>query len=123
MVSKEGKVYISVNRKLKRKIVADVVEALIGAFLSAGGERAALLFMDWVGIKVSFNIIPNERNFIVCSDNLIHVNYLESLLKYSFRDKSLLVEALTHGSYMLPEVPRCYQVLTVVIIHHTETRH
>ncbi|MCH99228.1 endoribonuclease dicer 2-like, partial [Trifolium medium] len=60
------------NRRLKCKVVADVVEALIGAFLSAGGEMAAVLFMDCIGIK-------------------------------------LLVEAMTHGSYMLPDVPRCYQ--------------
>ncbi|XP_039686333.1 endoribonuclease Dicer homolog 2 isoform X2 [Medicago truncatula] len=105
------KIYTRGDRKLKRKVVADVVEALIGAFLSAGGEMAALLFMDWIGIKVNFNIIPYERQFIACPDNLVNVRFLESLLKYSFRDRSLLVEALTHGSYMLPDVPRCYQRL------------
>jgi len=110
------KIFTRGNRKLKRKVVADVVEALIGAFLSAGGELAALLFMDWVGIKVNVNITPYERQFNSCPDNLVNVSYLESLLKYSFRDRSLLVEAMTHGSYMLPDVPRCYQVLTVGII-------
>ncbi|KAJ1420894.1 Ribonuclease III domain [Sesbania bispinosa] len=111
VVSNGRKLCVSGKRKLKQKIVADVVEALIGVFLSTGGERAALLFMDWVGIKVSFNIIPYERHFSVCSGNLLHVSILESILKYSFRDSSLLVEALTHGSYMLPEVPTCYQRL------------
>ncbi|PNX75373.1 SNW domain-containing protein 1-like [Trifolium pratense] len=42
--------------RLKCKVVADVVEALIGAFLSAGGEMAALLFMDWMGIKGPFAV-------------------------------------------------------------------
>jgi len=106
------KIFTRGNRKLKRKVVADIVEALIDAFLSAGGEMAALLFMDWVGIKVNINITLYERQFNACSDNLVNVSYLESLLKYSFRDRSLLVEAMTHGSYMLPDVPRCYQVLT-----------
>ncbi|KAK7331288.1 hypothetical protein VNO77_25509 [Canavalia gladiata] len=105
------KIYVSGKRKIKQKIVADVVEALIGAFLSTGGEKGALLFMDWLGITVSFNIIPNERNFNICPEKLVHISFLESLLKYQFRDRSLLVEALTHGSYMLPEIPRCYQRL------------
>ncbi|XP_045805970.1 endoribonuclease Dicer homolog 2-like isoform X2 [Trifolium pratense] len=104
-------IYTRPNRKLRRKVVADVVEALIGAFLSAGGEVAALLFMDWIGIKVNFNITPYERQFNACPENIVNVGFLESLLKYTFRDHSLLVEALTHGSYMLPEVPRCYQRL------------
>ncbi|XP_058762785.1 endoribonuclease Dicer homolog 2-like isoform X2 [Vicia villosa] len=108
---KRTKIYTRGNRKLKRKIVADVVEALIGAFLSTGGETAALLFMDWVGIKVNFNITPYERQLNACPDNIVNVRFLESLLKYSFRDRSLLVEAMTHGSYMLPDVPRCYQRL------------
>lgn len=102
---------------MKRKIVADVVEALIGAFLSTGGETAALLFMDWVGIKVNFNIAPYERQLNACPDNIVNVRFLESLLKYSFRDRSLLAEAMTHGSYMLPDVPRCYQVLIHYLLH------
>jgi endoribonuclease Dicer len=124
-VCKGRKFYTRPNRKLRRKVVADVVEALIGAFLSAGGETAALLFMDWIGIKVNFNITPDERQFNGCPENIVNVVFLESLLKYSFRDRSLLVEALTHGSYMLPDVPRCYQVLTVVIIIilHVEARY
>ncbi|CAL0309193.1 unnamed protein product [Lupinus luteus] len=109
--SKRGKIYVSGNRKLRRKIIADVVEALIGAFLTSGGEKAALLFMDWVGIKVNFDIIPYERLLSIQPAKLVNINFLESLLKYSFRDGSLLVEALTHGSYMLPEIPSCYQRL------------
>lgn len=118
LVSGGKKIYAIGERKLNRKIIADVVEALIGAFLSSGGEKAALLFMDWVGIKVSFNKIPYTRHFHIQPEKLVHVSHLESQLKYSFHDRTLLVEALTHGSYMLPEIPRCYQVFTVVIIHY-----
>lgn len=87
-----------------------MVEALIGAFLSTGGEVAAIYFMNWVGIKVDFVHIPCERHFQLQPEKLVNVGHLESLLNYSFRDPSLLVEALTHGSYMLPEIPGCYQV-------------
>ena len=97
---------------MKNKRVADVVEALIGAFLSVGGETAALLFMDWMGIKVDFHTTPYEyeRLFHVHAEKHLNVRELQSLLNYSFHDPSLLLEALTHGSYMLPEFPRCYQV-------------
>lgn len=99
------------RRKVKSKDVADVVEALIGAFLSAGGERTALSFMEGLGIEVDLTYIPYTMPLSIDPATLININFLESLLKYSFRDASLLVEALTHGSYMLPEIPRCYQRL------------
>lgn len=110
-LSTTTKVYTKGRRKIKSKVVADVVEALIGAFLSNGGEVAALSFMDWLGIKVDFLNVPYERNFPVQPEKLLNIKYLESVLNYSFRDASLLVEALTHGSYMLPQIPRCYQVM------------
>ncbi|PON59109.1 Endoribonuclease Dicer-like [Parasponia andersonii] len=111
LLSNNRKIYISGRRKVKSKRVADVVEALIGAFLSTGGEISALRFMNWIGIKVDFVCKPYERDFKVQSEKLINIRHLESLLNYSFRDPSLLVEALTHGSYMLPQIPRCYQRL------------
>ncbi|KAA8537034.1 hypothetical protein F0562_029512 [Nyssa sinensis] len=125
------KVYNMGRRKVKSKTVADVVEALIGAFLSTGGEVAAFLFMDWLGIKVDFVHIPYERHFPVNPEKLVNVKFLESLLNYSFRDASLLVEALTHGSYMLPEIPGCYQrleflgdaVLDYLITMHLNHKH
>ncbi|KDP26899.1 hypothetical protein JCGZ_18057 [Jatropha curcas] len=110
-LSNTRKIYVTGRRKLKEKVVADVVEALIGAYLSTGGEIAGLLFLDWIGIKAEFDNIPYVRHFEVKAERLVNVSYLESLLNYQFRDPSLLVEALTHGSYMLPEVPRCYQRL------------
>ncbi|KAG6758162.1 hypothetical protein POTOM_038498 [Populus tomentosa] len=105
------KIFVRGRRKVKGKTVADVVEALIGAYLSTGGEVLALFFMDWIGIKVDFMIVPYERHFQLQAEKFVNVRYLESLLNYSFRDPSLLVEALTHGSYMLPEIPSCYQRL------------
>ncbi|XP_011084676.1 endoribonuclease Dicer homolog 2 isoform X1 [Sesamum indicum] len=105
------KVYIGGSMKIKSKTVADVIEALIGAFLSAGGEVAALSFMTWLGISVDFVNVPYTRNVAVNPELHVNVPHLQSLLNYSFRDVSLLVEALTHGSYMLPEIPGCYQRL------------
>ncbi|XP_074285082.1 endoribonuclease Dicer homolog 2-like [Silene latifolia] len=96
---------------MKSKRIADVVEALIGAFLTTGGEVAALLFMNWLGIEVEFSCIKYQRIFNIDPYKHVNISGLQSILNYSFKDPSLLVEALTHGSYMLPEIPRCYQRL------------
>ncbi|KAE8698887.1 Endoribonuclease Dicer-like protein 2 [Hibiscus syriacus] len=104
-------IYVSGRRKVKNKKVADVVEALIGAYLSTGGEAAALAFMNWLGINTDVPEILYVRRFEVQAETFVNVRYFESLLNYSFKDSSVLVEALTHGSYMLPAVPGCYQRL------------
>ncbi|KAJ4721644.1 Endoribonuclease Dicer-like [Melia azedarach] len=110
-LSHTRKIYVVGTRKVDMKTVADAVEALIGAFLSTGGENAGLIFLDRIGIKVDFLNIPYDRPFQVYAERLVNVRHLESLLKYSFRDPSLLVEALTHGSYMHPEISTSYQRL------------
>ena len=111
LVSCRTKVYIGGMRKIKFDIVADVVEALIGIFLKAGGETAALLFINWIGITVNFDTIPYGRHFNIQPEKLVNVSLLQTLFNYSFHDVSLLVEALTHGSYERPETLRSYQVL------------
>uniref|UniRef100_A0A1J3CVJ0 Endoribonuclease Dicer-like protein 2 n=1 Tax=Noccaea caerulescens TaxID=107243 RepID=A0A1J3CVJ0_NOCCA len=119
-------IYIVKMRDLKRKRVADVVEALIGAYLSEGGELAALMFMNWVGIKIDFTTTPIQREFSIQAEKLVNVGYMESLLNYIFKDQSLLVEALTHGSYMIPEIPRCYQRLEFLgdsVLDYLITKH
>ncbi|KAK1400758.1 endoribonuclease Dicer-like [Heracleum sosnowskyi] len=105
------KVFTRGIRKIKSKVIADVVEALIGVYLSCGGEVAALSVMTWLGVEVNFLNIPYKRSFPAHPEKLINLSSLESILKYSFKDASLLVEALTHGSFMLPQVPQCYQRL------------
>ncbi|KAK6775177.1 hypothetical protein RDI58_026178 [Solanum bulbocastanum] len=110
-LTSSDKMYSRVKQKIKSKRVADVVEALIGAYLSSGGEVAALSFMKWLGVDINFVDAPMSRHFPMNAEKLVNVRYLESLLHYKFSDPSLLVEALTHGSYMLPEIPRCYQRL------------
>ncbi|KAI4355208.1 hypothetical protein L6164_004002 [Bauhinia variegata] len=112
LVSSGTKVYRRGSRKLGYDIVADVVESLIGVFLIEKGEEAALLFMNWIGIEVDFDPIPYKTNLNIHPEEFVNVNLLKSLLNnYSFNDASLLVEALTHGSFIRPEIPRSYQRL------------
>lgn len=112
-------VYISGRRKVGYKTVADVVEALIGALLTTGGELPALKFMSLIGMEVDFKQVPYETHISMHSEKLARIRQnlscLESKL-YSFHDPSLLVEALTHGSYKLQEIPRSYQVKLVLLL-------
>lgn len=112
VISSRTRVYVcGMKRKMKHKVVADVVAALIGTFVSTGpgGEEAALSFMNWIGIKVDTNVIPYEIHLNVSPEKLVNVTLLESLLNYIFQEPSLLVEALTDGSYNCTEN---YQVLS-----------
>ncbi|QHO45652.1 hypothetical protein HN51_014470 [Arachis hypogaea] len=100
---------------MENKVVADVVEALIGAFLSSStvsrGEEDAMAFMNWIGIEVDTNIIPYQSHISIPLENLDKLLESESLLNYTFKDPYLLIEALTHGSYKRPGVPSSYQRL------------
>ncbi|XP_071713455.1 endoribonuclease Dicer homolog 2-like [Rutidosis leptorrhynchoides] len=104
-------VYVARKRTIKKKIIADVIEALIGVFLSQGGEMAALSFMGWLGLSADFGNTPYIRELTVQPERFLNIRHVEGLLDYTFRDPSLLVEAFTHASYMLSEIPRCYQRL------------
>jgi endoribonuclease Dicer len=44
------------------KSVADCVEALIGAYLTACGMRGALLFMSWLGLRVLPSLTTTTRS-------------------------------------------------------------
>ncbi|KAD4584078.1 hypothetical protein E3N88_21679 [Mikania micrantha] len=131
VLSTERKVYIGNKRTIKMKVVADAVEALIGVFLSEDGEMAALSFMSWIGIEVDLVNVPYIREVTLQPERYINIEHLESVLNYKFHDASLLVEALTHGSYMLPEIPKCYQrleflgdaVLDYLITVHMYNKH
>ncbi|XP_027932096.1 endoribonuclease Dicer homolog 2-like isoform X1 [Vigna unguiculata] len=107
--------YVGRKRKIELKKVADVVEALIGAFISTEDEEAALSFINWIGIEVDTSIIPYERHLSTDPENLVDVKFLESRLNnYKFEDPYLLVEALTHGSYKGPEIQTCYERLEFI---------
>ncbi|CAN4114972.1 unnamed protein product [Withania somnifera] len=126
LLTSSDKMYSRGKLKIKGKKVADVVEALIGAYLSSGGEAAALSFMKWLGIDINFVDAPTPRHFPMNADKLVNVRYLENLLHYKFNDPSLLVEALTHGSFMIPEIPRCYQRLEFLgdaVLDYVVTKH
>ncbi|CAM1509468.1 Fc.00g032070.m01.CDS01 [Cosmosporella sp. VM-42] len=93
------------DRKLGSKTPADVVESLIGASYVDGGMPKTLkcisLFLDevkWVSEEaardVLFNHVPKNHTLPPTLEPL------EDLIGYSFQKKALLVEAMTHASYV-----------------------
>ncbi|XP_047524815.1 endoribonuclease Dicer isoform X3 [Pieris napi] len=107
------------------KSVADCVEALIGTYLLSGGVEAAGLLLEWL------RIIPIQDNFLTyfskdvdtvikegkVAENDINrlLNYtkadIESIIQYKFKDPSLLLEALSHPSYIRNRYTRSYERL------------
>ncbi|GLJ43003.1 hypothetical protein SUGI_0892520 [Cryptomeria japonica] len=86
------------------KTIADVVEALIGAYLVESGFKAALSFLKWIGIEIDFDPLLIEDACIQSRNNLslidyINISNLEGLIGHKFLHKGLLLEAFTHPSY------------------------
>jgi dsRNA-specific ribonuclease len=97
-ISDYTEVHGTEKRTLSTKVLADVVEALVGgAFLDGGLEKAAactaILLPELSALELSFSI--HSGRSIPHDDGLLG---LTSFLYYEFRDGRLLREALTHPS-------------------------
>jgi len=122
------------------KSVADSIEALIGAYLLKGGHKSAVIFMKWLGLKVmskeiDTNLLNNNDSSIwqwlrsPQSPILEHISHeeaikglkelyddcqlcnFEQIIRYKFKNKAFLVQALTHSSYYHNTITDCYQRL------------
>lgn len=94
----------SVARNLSTKVLADVVEALIGAAYLHGGFALGTECMKVFDLGLSWNPLPQ------CIDAMYarvtefdryppQITIVENILGYTFRRKAIAVEALTHASY------------------------
>lgn len=107
---------------LHKKTIADIVEALIGAFIVDSGFKAAAAFLNWLGINVNFkssevmNICLASSKFTTLAPS-INISSLESLLGHQFLHKGLLLQALVHPSYN-KHGGGCYQVSVLFLISH-----
>ncbi|EFA11550.2 dicer-1 [Tribolium castaneum] len=124
------------------KSIADCVEALIGAYLIECGPRGALLFMAWLGIRVLPQLEDGTYGEIELPKSPLsnHLTYpreeLDMLLDgydqferhigYKFRDRSYLLQALTHASFSPNTLTDCYQRLEFLgdaVLDYLITRH
>lgn len=99
---------------LHKKTIADVVEALVGAFIVDSGFKAATAFLRWIGIKVDFEASEVTKVCIASNRYIplaacIDIVSLENSLGYQFLHKGLLLQAFVHPSYN-KHGGGCYQV-------------
>lgn len=127
---------LQTQHSLPDKSIADCVEALIGCYLASCGSRAALQFMDWLGLHVlptrpvdssddvtsctaeSSGYLPSPSSpllrYVDNADKLLQFHLsgydaFERHICYRFRDRSYLLQAFTHASYHYNEITDCYQ--------------
>lgn len=99
---------------LHKKTIADVVEALVGAFIVDSGFKAATVFLKWIGIQVDFeafqviNACISSTSYMQLASST-DVPALEKLLGHEFLHKGLLLQAIVHPSYN-KHGGGCYQV-------------
>ncbi|PWA71408.1 autophagy-related protein 18a [Artemisia annua] len=104
---------------LQKKIVADIVEALVGAFLVDNGLKAAIAFLRWIGIPVDFkdshvaNICALSEIFTPLNAH-IHIPTLEDLFRYRFNHKGLLLQEFLHPFYH-KNYGGCYKIFHLIL--------
>ncbi|POR32920.1 Dicer-like protein 2 [Tolypocladium paradoxum] len=104
------------GRRLSTKTLADVVEALIGASYVDGGIPKAVACISTFLPECKWQDLDQCRsslfNIARADETLPPVlGPLEELIGYSFRKKALLVEAMTHASYVMDTGRRSYERL------------
>ncbi|CAJ2511602.1 Uu.00g072270.m01.CDS01 [Anthostomella pinea] len=94
------------KRMMSTKTLADVVESLIGAAFVDGGMPKALACLrifipdvNWHSLNDACIILYNQKQMSSQLPSIL--SPLEELLGYKFRNKALLLEAVTHFSFDL----------------------
>lgn len=91
------------SRDMSTKVLADVVEALIGAAMVSGGLPNALQCLQVFLPELEWKPLATRRSFLFQRapdiDLPATLHPLEDLIGYKFKKKALLVEAMTHASY------------------------
>ncbi|PWW77580.1 hypothetical protein C7212DRAFT_277577 [Tuber magnatum] len=119
-------------KQLSTKILADVVEALIGAAYLEGGYPKALKVIRAFGLNINWKPLEERTASLLNRASrypevhLLHLKGLESLIGYHFTHKALLLEAITHPSWESDMTSLSYQrmeflgdaLLDMVVVNH-----
>ncbi|KAG0638925.1 hypothetical protein HOY80DRAFT_126670 [Tuber brumale] len=119
-------------KQLSTKILADVVEALIGAAYLEGGYSKALKVIRAFGLNINWKSLEERTTSLLNRASrypevhLSHLKGLESLIGYHFTHKALLLEAITHPSWESDMTSLSYQrmeflgdaLLDMVVVNH-----
>ncbi|KAF1951090.1 P-loop containing nucleoside triphosphate hydrolase protein [Byssothecium circinans] len=103
------------KRMLSSKILADVIESLIGVSYLVGGFSTAFTCIQTLLPSEKWTPVP-EANTKLFEASPSHIDIknlttLETLIGYTFSKKMLLLEALTHASYTGPLANCSYERL------------
>ncbi|XP_049872216.1 endoribonuclease Dicer [Pectinophora gossypiella] len=113
------------SQAVSDKSIADCVEALVGTYLLSDGILAAVKILEWLKVmppKDNFTQLLTKPIDTVLKDKKTTVdeidrimNYsredVEQIINYKFKDPSLLLEALSHSSYIRNRLTRSYERL------------
>ncbi|KAI5283572.1 Dicer-like protein 2, partial [Ascosphaera aggregata] len=107
------------ERSISTKVLADVVEAIIGAIVVDGGLEKARASIDffisgetWLSISENVRLLYDA---VPLSDEIIspaNLEKIQGMIGYDFHKKLLLIEALTHPSSVSCTMP--YQRLEFI---------
>ncbi|XP_033221777.1 endoribonuclease Dicer isoform X2 [Belonocnema kinseyi] len=100
------------------KVVADSVEAIIGAYLYSSGTEGAVNILNWFGI-IPTKIEIKGPSISQCQaakyenvdEHMPWADLIETKLNYKFNDRTHLLQAFSHPSYSANGVTPCYQRL------------
>ncbi|PPQ70610.1 hypothetical protein CVT24_000683 [Panaeolus cyanescens] len=97
------------NQQLSTKVLADVMESIIGAAVLSGGLPLAYECCKFFDLGIRWEPFPDRILSILSridASTMEHelevppqLQYVEQMIGYTFKRKLLLVEALTHASY------------------------
>lgn len=97
------------------KLIADIVESLIGASYTIGGFEKAyqcvktlLPLEPWTSVQAASSILHEAAPV---EAGIANFDTLEKLVGYTFKKKMLLLEALTHASFAGPHAHCSYERL------------
>ena len=105
------------RRELSRKIIADVVEALIGAAYIDGGWTKAQKCIEIFFPSTTNTLIVDQPSLAPTVDEVRPfppLAKLEELIGYRFTNQFFLIEALTHASFTLQPDARSYERLEYI---------
>lgn len=116
------------KQNAKQKAFADMIEALIGAFLISTDYGTTIRFMSWLGLGTIPKLDQNQEiktptvlypglseSMPQLADNIrtfFHkkeFDKIEQTLKYTFKNKTYLIAAFTHPSYIDQRLTQCYE--------------
>jgi dsRNA-specific ribonuclease len=104
------------EREMSTKTLADVVESLVGAAYIDGGIQRALACLQLLLPEVKWHDFTHAQAILFSRRETVtqlgqNYGLIEDLIGYTFRNKALLMEALTHSSWGLATSDMCMERL------------